>query len=86
LSGETGYSLTVVPRPQITEIVQEAGRVRLTFTSVVGRSYRLQYKAHLDDERWTDLDSQVTADGSTATLEDAIGPATQRFYRMAALP
>jgi hypothetical protein len=55
--------------PRIRTISRQGG-FAVTFDSVSGRSYTLQYKARLSDVNWTD-GATVSATGATATLTDA---------------
>ena len=69
--------------PEITSIAASAGTVTLTWASVPGRTYRVQFKADLTESNWTDLSGDVTANGSTASKTDStIGNAPRRFYRV----
>jgi hypothetical protein len=60
--------------------------VTLRWTAVAGRRYQVQFKANLSDAEWTNLPGEVTATGNSAFLIDTPAPATQRFYRVMALP
>jgi Tol biopolymer transport system component len=56
---------------------------RLLWSTTPGRSYRVQFREHLDTGPWIDLPGSVTALGWTATRVDdsALGVA-RRFYRV----
>ena len=60
--------------------------VELTWSAVIGRTYRVQYKNDLTDPDWTDLSPDVTASGNTAALTDISAAGSQRFYRVELLP
>jgi hypothetical protein len=60
--------------------------VELTWSAVIGRTYRVQYKADLTDPDWTDLSPDVSASGNTASLTDISAAGSQRFYRVELLP
>lgn len=71
--------------PVITSITNSGSNVTLTWQSVPGWNYRLQYKTALDAPEWHDANGDVTATGVTASkvtgiIEDA------RFYRVKWLP
>jgi hypothetical protein len=72
--------------PVFQSVVISNGTAVLSWSAVSGRTYRLQYKAHLPDTSWTDLLPDTTASGPTATATNALGGAAQRFYRVALLP
>jgi hypothetical protein len=81
-SGSDSVLLTVAPNPSIQSITMSSTSATLVWTSVAGQTYRVQYKADLNDATWTDLSPDVTASGTTAMLVDPAGAPTQRFYRV----
>jgi hypothetical protein len=77
--------MTAILGPNFTTTVTGGGNVTLTWQSVPGWKYRLQYKLALMDTAWLDIAGDVTAGGtnaskSTAVVEDA------RFYRVKWVP
>ncbi|MEY4385570.1 MAG: hypothetical protein RLY20_853 [Verrucomicrobiota bacterium] len=60
------------------------GVVQLQWTSVPGRTYRLQSKAALTDASWSDVPGDVVATGISSTTTNA--PASARFYRVVESP
>ena len=81
----TAKALTIgsaVPPPVITSIRLTNGVVTITWNSVTGGIYRVQYINNLNGGGWTDLSPDVTATGSTATQTNAVGSAPQQFYRV----
>jgi len=57
--------------------------VTLSWNTVAGRTYRVQFKSDLSEPSWTDLAGDVTGDAATATKVDgSITGASQRFYRI----
>ncbi|MHB8523127.1 MAG: TolB family protein [Limisphaerales bacterium] len=60
------------------------GRATITWTSVPGHVYRLQYENRLTDTNdWITIPGDVTADQATALKQDpAVPAATQRLYRV----
>lgn len=62
------------------------GIITLTFSSVSGRSYTVEYKNSLSDATWQTLTS-VTATSETSTATDSVVAANgQRFYRVVSNP
>ena len=59
-----------------------------TFKSVVGRSYRIEYKNSLTDPAWLPLGGDITASGTTTEAQDAavFGALPSRFYHARLLP
>jgi autotransporter-associated beta strand protein len=60
--------------------------VTLTWTSVVGRAYRVQFKTNLTDTSWNDLTPDIYAQDVTATTMDTSATNQNRFYRVMVLP
>lgn len=73
--------------PKITDLrLTDAGAI-LTWVSMPGKTYRVQFKRGLQDANWTDLDGEVTADSITARKTDAsAGSEPQQLYRVVRLP
>ena len=64
-----------------------AGPVRVFWSAVPGKRYRLQFKDSLVDSGWTDLPGDVVAAEATGFADDATSGATgQRYYRVRVLP
>jgi autotransporter-associated beta strand protein len=74
------------PAPHI-EAITNQGRtnVVLTWTSVSGRSYDVEYNTNLNTTNWTPL-TNITAADALTTIADPEGAAAQRFYRVVLLP
>lgn len=55
--------------------------VKITWTSVVGKIYRVAYKNSLTDATWTNLSGLITATGTTTSYTDTTASTkTQRYY------
>ena len=75
--------VTVVPPPFVITSIRLTNSVAvITWNSVAGQVYRVQYKSRLTDQAWQDALPDVLATGSTTTLTNALGGATSRFYRV----
>jgi len=70
----------------ITSIRFTNGVALITWNSVAGQTYRLQYKNNLADTVWQAAAPDITATGPTTTLADALGSTTHRFYRVMLVP
>ncbi len=87
LSDSQSFVVTVVSRPQITNVTRAAnGDVTLNWTAVPGQNYRVQHKLNLNDTNWIAVPGDVTASSTSASQTDTPGTDTQRFYRIAVLP
>jgi hypothetical protein len=88
LMAEQSFTVHVVPADQglvWASIVRTQAGVQLRWTSVPGRSYRLEYKTRLSDANWTSLAERLTATDTTSMVGNNIGTAPQRFYRVVQL-
>jgi len=86
LSATQSFSIVVVSPPVIESIVASSGSVRISWSAVAGRKYRVQFKAALNDPSWSDLPGDVIADGTTATKTDFMPSEPQRSYRVVLVP
>jgi hypothetical protein len=81
-SGPATASITVSNQLRISSIVLANGTVTVTWNSLVGKTYRLQYKDILADTNWQDLTPDISATGVSATGTNVVGTASPRFYRV----
>ena len=71
----------------IETITHAGGTVTLTWRGLPGTTYRVQFQSSLNAGAWTDLAGDVTASSATASkVDDIIGNAAQRFYRVVEAP
>jgi hypothetical protein len=75
-----------IPPPMFQSISLTNGNIGLTWSSLPGRAYQLQYTTDLKQGVWTNLGSTNIAGDWTMTAYDLTGSATQRFYRVGLLP
>ncbi len=81
------FSIVAPPHTPVLQPPQFSnGVARLTWTASPGRTYRVQYKPTLAATNWSDLLPDITAEASTAAVTDTYSTASQRFYRVLALP
>ncbi|MDW8308133.1 MAG: immunoglobulin domain-containing protein [Verrucomicrobiales bacterium] len=89
LRSPTNLSTTVVtlalPPPLITNIVRAPGAIHVTFTSLSGLVYQLEFKSSLAETTWTPLPPSVRATNAVTTLSDTNPPVTSRYYRVRSL-
>jgi hypothetical protein len=78
--------VTVIVRmpPQITIGKTGPGQVSISFDTIAGRTYRVEYKTNLTDAAWIPLQPAGVAGGSSLIVQDNLG-AGQRFYRIVQL-
>jgi hypothetical protein len=56
--------------------------VILTWPTVAGRNYLVQFKDSLSIPTWSDAGIAVTATGSTMSFTNSLSSSTARFYRV----
>ena len=76
-----GRANTVTTPPiRVTVLSVMDSSVTLSWNTVAGRTYRVQYKSDLSEPSWTDLAGDITADATTATKVDgSVNGARQRY-------
>lgn len=76
------YQVILAPQP-ITETLSVAnGIATITWNSVTGQTYTVQYKDSLADPIWHDLLPTVTAAGPAASKTDPISNRALRIFRV----
>jgi hypothetical protein len=74
--------LKVLASSIITRVTETGTTASITFTTVSGLTYTVQYKNHLDDSVWTPILPAVSGNGSPMTVNDTAATAGTRFYRV----
>jgi hypothetical protein len=82
LSDIKTFNIFVLPAPRVQGAVISGDQFHLTWPSIPGRTYRVEYKDDLDAIEWWPLPEDVVAEGFTATKSDYISGIPQRFYRI----
>ena len=80
--GTATEAVPPAPAPQITAIVPTGGEVVVTWSSVAGHFYRLQYNDDLTTTNWADVLPEVTAAGATSSATNSVAGVDKRFYRV----
>jgi hypothetical protein len=87
LSATRTFHAIVRPPPQFTDATLSSdGTLRLSFTTLPGQNYRLEYKNDLRDGAWLTLAASIAGDGNTIQWNDNIHGNAQRYYRLVVLP
>jgi hypothetical protein len=76
-------TLSVIDPVMIVSVRMTNGIAVISWNSVAGQTYRLQYKNRLTDTVWQDALPEVLAIGPITALTNAVGNSNQRFYRVA---
>ena len=86
LSDSKSFVIAVVPRPLITGISLTNDWVNVTWTTIPGDTYRLQFATNLSAPNWIGVTQDVTATTSNLTHTNPFVPGTQHFYRVMLVP
>jgi hypothetical protein len=71
----------VTPELRFLPPAPSAGGFTLTWSTVAGNSYQVQYVSDLGATNWINFGSAITASSSVATVSDSFTN-SQRFYRV----
>lgn len=85
LSAAQSFNVAVVPL-QFQPASLSNGVLTISWGSISGVTYRVQYTTNLAGPNWIDLPPDVTAADVTASTTDVIGTDAQRFYRVVVVP
>ena len=87
LSDAKTFLVFVSGPPQFTGATTGTnGQVQLTFNTLPGQNYQLQFKVSLTDANWTTLGGIMPGTGSPLAISDDMSGSSQRFYRLLVLP
>jgi hypothetical protein len=89
LSDEKSFTITVVGPAgpfKLNSPTIGAGKFSFTWNTQVGKKYQAQYKTNLNDPDWLALGSEIIGDGTPASVTNAVGSASQRFFRVVQVP
>ena len=81
----TWWAQVSVGQPLITALTVSNPLVQLNWTSISGRTYRVQFKPDFLQTNWNNLAGDVTATNSISTKTDSL-TIPSRFYRISLLP
>ena len=84
LSGTRPFTVTVRTPPRTTLGRDGTGNFTVSFDTLSGKTYRVEYKNALSDPNWLVLKTEV-AGSASLTVTDDLGSNPQRFYRIVQL-
>ena len=86
--GLDDISVTPVPVPAFRATTQTSSTFNLTWGTMAGLIYQVQYNTNLLQTNWINLGKPLIATNGTLTVSDtnAIGSSPQRFYRLMVSP
>jgi hypothetical protein len=76
------FRLSLPLAPTFQSIERTGNNIVLTWSSVAGQNYQLQYKTNLTAPDWIDLGSPVVAETGRMSETNSIGIDLQRIYRV----
>ena len=79
-------TVTPLPKPAFLSMTRTNNAIKLTWSTMSGLVYQVQTSASMNPTNWSNLGGTLTASGSTLSATNAIGSATQRFYRIRLVP
>lgn len=74
-------ALAPIPAPALVSPVVAAGKITITWHTLAGQSYQLQYATNLTTSNWFDLGPETNASGAEVSSFDSITN-SRRFYRV----
>ncbi|MDB6019488.1 MAG: C-terminal target protein, partial [Pedosphaera sp.] len=86
LSNAKSFSVNVITEPVIQSIDLSGGGVTLTWSTIPGQVYRVEYESNFSSGSWMPLSGDVTATNTTATKSDTSSMDTGRLYRIILVP
>jgi hypothetical protein len=78
----TGVLQVVVLPPLHARVSVSDHTASITFDTIAGRTYRVEYKSNLADSSWLQLGSDTLANSTSLTFQDALVDNQPRFYRI----
>jgi hypothetical protein len=89
LSVTNSFTVTIIPAagpPLILSIGFTNDVATVTWSSVAGRNYQLEYNDNLLTTNWISLPPAISASNSTTSFTNAVSGKSHRFYRVSLLP
>jgi hypothetical protein len=84
--GLDDVSVIPLPKPEFLSVTRTNNTVALTWSTMSGLVYQVQSTASMTPTNWSNLGGTLTANGSKMSASNAIGTATQKFYRALLVP
>jgi hypothetical protein len=80
------FDVLAANTPLILRVIRSGNSIQLSWETIAGQSYQVEFKDALDDSLWQPLSGIIEALGPTATASDTLDESEQRFYRVVELP
>src|SRR5262249_23552323 len=86
LSDSKSFMVTVLTPLKIKSLGVTNQLVTITWLSISGRTYRVQYQDVFATTNWDQLSPDIIANSPEPSATNAVSSAGQRFYRIVLLP
>lgn len=86
LTDSKSFTVTVVQPPTLASTGISNGVFTITWSSIPGQKYRVQYSTDLTGSNWVNLPPDITATNVTSSQTDPALTDSQRFYRVLVVP
>jgi hypothetical protein len=86
LDNAAAFLVSILPPPQFGAARPLGDLLPLSFSTLPGQTYQIQFKDNLDDPSWNALTAAFAGTGGVIEYDDNMAVHEQRFYRLAVLP
>lgn len=80
------FNVRVVSKTTTIGQIDENGNLPISFSSLAGKKYRIQFKDDLSDLNWTDATGDLNGDGGPISQSLSVTNGAHRFYRIIEVP
>jgi uncharacterized repeat protein (TIGR03803 family) len=80
------FKISPSPSSVFSSIAQSGGEVTLTWSTISGLIYQLQYTTNLNGGAWNNLGAPIPATSGSTNQSDGTHSGAERFYRVKAYP
>jgi len=82
LSDSETIALIVLGPPSFNVVSRSGDQLTLGWTTILGRTYRVEYTGNLGAANWQPLGSDMLASGSSLSVIVSVSASPQRFFRI----
>jgi hypothetical protein len=82
LSATQTFTVTVYSPPQLGSASISGNQFTLSWQTIAGQNYQVEYKDNLNASSWTPLGSPVSGTGEFITVTNDVTLSTQRYFRI----
>ena len=82
LSATQSFIVTVTSTPTVGAAHVSGNQFKLTFPTLSGQTYQIEFKDNLSATNWTPLGSPIIGTGASLNVTNSISVTPQRFFRL----